>query len=75
VSIKKYALLPGPIRSITDGQRHFIGARQLAQLYGVKMSECIGVDRRHSTWGLDRSVEYVLLGPRSDGNYQLPEDG
>ena len=36
-----YVLCPGWVRSRTDGDAHFIGARQLAHLYGVSMAECL----------------------------------
>lgn len=37
----KYVLHPGYIRSRSDGDIHYIGAGQLANLYGVPLSECI----------------------------------
>lgn len=37
----KYVVLPGYIRSDSDGQEHFIGERQLMDLYRVDPRECI----------------------------------
>lgn len=39
----KYLVFPGFVRSITDGDEHFISAAQLIQLHGVKRSECLVV--------------------------------
>jgi hypothetical protein len=39
--LKKYAVHPGYISSITDGQKHYIGVSHLVRLYGVKLSDCI----------------------------------
>ena len=37
----KYILHPGWVTSVTDGDRHFIGARELADLHGVNLLECM----------------------------------
>jgi hypothetical protein len=74
----KYVLCPGMVRSQTDGQRHWIGAFPLAQLYGVTLSECAiyepvpwwpssfyaEAEKRHK--GL------IHLEPREDGDYKIP---
>jgi len=39
--IKRFALHPGEILSVNDGDRHYIGFRQLCNLYGVDSSECV----------------------------------
>ncbi len=69
----KYALYPGYIVSKTDGDRHFIGAARLADLYGVPMQECFVVrygdvdpTRRRAPPGL------IDLFPRYSGDYTLP---
>lgn len=38
---KKYLVCPGWVISQTDGNWHYIGAKQLIELYGVKEKECI----------------------------------
>lgn len=64
--MKKYLLFPGFVRSETDGDCHFIGARQLADLYSVPFHECIVGD----------CFEYpnlISLRPRRDGEYRRPD--
>ncbi len=40
----KYALYPGNVRSVRDGQIHFVGAAALRHLYQVPAEECIIAD-------------------------------
>jgi hypothetical protein len=68
--VKRYLLRPGPVRSRTDGQLHHVGARELARLYGVPMSECLV--SRGDTRGLEFG-RLIVLAPRYDGDYRLPE--
>lgn len=42
--MKKYICWGGDVVSRSDGDRHFIGARRLAQLYSVSPAECIFID-------------------------------
>lgn len=71
--MKKYALVPGWITSKNDRQEHFIGAAQLADLYKVKMSECVVVQSDEDLEMVKRKGELVLLGPRYHGDYSLPD--
>lgn len=64
----KYLLCPGWVTSQTDGQRHFVGERQLAALYSVPMSQC--AVRGRFGWRLIAGA--IELHPRYDGNYTLP---
>jgi len=66
---KKYIIHPGWVYSITDGERHYITAYQLMNLYHVQPSECI-IDRdEQSTIGL--RGKFIHLHPRGDGDYSL----
>lgn len=71
---KKYALFPGPVTSARDGQRCHVTAWDLAELYGVRMDECViahGVGMgpyRPDITGL------IWLQPRADGDYRLPSE-
>jgi len=38
---KKYLVCPGWIRSVTDGDWHYVGVENLIKLYGVKKEECV----------------------------------
>lgn len=39
----KYILYPGTIISKSDGQKHYVAAEQLSDLYDVPLSDCIVV--------------------------------
>jgi hypothetical protein len=67
-----YVVCPGWIESKNDGQRHFIGAMQLMNLYGLNT-------RRHdvhiepsASWefhGWNPPTDAVYLRPRYHGDY------
>lgn len=72
----KYMVIPGYVRSATDGQPHFISVGKLIELYGVKINECVvQVSTPHQSKG--RNPEYfgdlIPLRPRADGDYSLPK--
>ena len=80
----RYLLCPGIVTSRTDGDRHHVGAGELANLYGVPMSACVVLPAaEHGALGggrarfemLDRADrgEFVALWPRANGDYRLPE--
>lgn len=58
---KKYLVRPGRIRSINDGDLHFIEAEELMRLYGVRRQECIimGGFRDRGIYGT-----FILLEPQ-----------
>lgn len=76
---KKYMIHPQFVISKTDGDEHFISARDLMRLYRVSALEsvvCKNCQRqKHGScpyaW---ISPEYVHLFPRRDGNYELGEE-
>lgn len=63
----KYLLVPGFVVSKVDGQEHHITAWQLADLYGVRASECRLY--RHGDPVMD---DLIILRPRDDGDYTIP---
>ena len=75
-------MLPGLVRSRTDGQVHHVGASNLAMLYRVPMSQCIVMPpqtpanhrERMALLERVRAGELIGLTPRDDGNYVLPGD-
>ena len=68
--MKRYAILPGSVRSASDGQTHFINAGQLMRLYNVTLDECIVL---HNIYDISkRGMGLILLSPRDDGDYRLP---
>lgn len=71
----KYLLCPGYVISQTDGELHFVGERQLAELYGVPMSQCVvRPERAFGRFGWRPPAGAIELRPRYDGNYTLPAD-
>lgn len=68
-------LHPGPVKSATDGQEHYIDAPTLARLYGVDLKDCLVHDfRREETYrGFWARRDDVHLYPRRDGNYDRPK--
>jgi len=67
--MKLFILHPGHVRSKTDGQWHYVGARRLADLYGVPWHECIDASRPGALLGIDQD-DFIHLTPRRDGDYQ-----
>ncbi|WP_156136055.1 hypothetical protein [Delftia sp. ZNC0008] len=83
----RYLLCPGVVPSRTDGDRHFIGASELAALYGVRMAACLILPedghradpqyrwlRQQLLARADRG-ELIALRPRRDGKYNTPARG
>lgn len=73
--MKRYVVIPGFISSKNDGDRHYVGARQLMNLYGVEPSECLIFSYNRKGISLEwlRSRGLVELSPRYDGDYSLQE--
>lgn len=71
----RYVLCPGYVYSRNDGQRHWVGAAQLRQLYAVPARECVTypqgegteADIRRRIWRAPPGS--VELRPRADGDY------
>lgn len=75
---RRYVLHPGYVRSKNDGQLHYVGAAQLADLYSVSLRECITYPQDGGTEGAIRRrlwrdpVGAIHLRPKFDGDYTLP---
>lgn len=50
----RFAVYPGPIWSVNDDDRHFIGPNHLMQLYHVRPEECVVIE-----WGETRPRGYT----------------
>lgn len=62
---KKYAVAPGWIRSVNDGQRHWIGFGALTWLYGVNPAECIKVEgEQERGWNDELRAHLIWLYPQ-----------
>ena len=64
--------MPGYIRSRNDGDRHYINAKALVDLYQVKGKECI----TYVPGRMDpkKYASLIKLYPRHDGRYELPKE-
>ncbi len=75
---RRYVLHPGTVESRNDGQRHYVSAAQLADLYKVSLRDCIiyptgdDTDSRFKRQAWRDPVGAVHLRPRYDGVYNLP---
>jgi len=65
--IFKYAIHPGYITSMTDGDPHYIGEHKLIKLYKLDYKECLRFD--HPFVLNDRS-KFIHLWPRYRGDYE-----
>jgi len=69
--MKKYLVVGGTIKSISDGDVHYISPAQLMHLYQVPRDLCVCV----SNWTEKESLTYrgtklEILHPLSSGNYK-----
>lgn len=64
-----YLLTPGYVTSKNDGQKHFIDAQTLANIYGVSMKDCVVKGQHYK--GPRPTGMVLLLEPREDGIYNL----
>lgn len=77
----RYLLCPGLVQSRSDGDRHHVGASQLAMLHGVRMADCLVMppqtpaNHRTRMALLDRvrAGELIALAPSFNGKYRLQE--
>lgn len=67
----KYLVIGDWIRSSEDGDRHYISARQLIDLYGVDSKECKTIENNQpmSLVGVDLTM-FTVLRPLFHGQYR-----
>lgn len=66
----KYAIHPGYVTSFRDGDRHYLSASRLAELYGLSKDRYIIWDRsRPETYRGRDWDDFKHLFPRPDGRY------
>lgn len=69
----RYVLHPGRVTSKNDGQRHYITALSLADLYGVNLRDCtVVLSGEEDRPGYREQPGDIHLRPRIDGDYRLP---
>ena len=72
--MNKYMLHPGWVQSQSDGDRHYISAQQLCDLYGVNISQCeIYKNEPGVKYSVDEWKRFKHLRPRYDGKYLREE--
>jgi len=67
-----YVLVPGYVISKSDGDRHYVNAKQLQRLYGVESANCIKAPTGPEARYWKPPADAVYLRPRYDGDYSLP---
>lgn len=72
MKLKRYMVHPGYVRSLRDGDVHYVGFSQLVGLYRVEPSECVDASRPQNQRGFNEE-EFIHLYPRLDGDYSLPK--
>lgn len=69
----KFLVVPGMVTSKSDGDRHFIGARDLMRLYRVSPEECVVMSEedvvRYNPYSSEYPMNLIQLLPRYDGDY------
>jgi hypothetical protein len=71
--MKLWLICPGTVVSANDGDRHYVGARELMRLYDVPPEDCIVENGVGRAPGVSSFIESKLikLRPRYDGNYTM----
>ena len=70
---QRYLLCPGDVMSKTDVKYHYVGAHDLARLYGVRMDQCeVRPGRMFARFGWRPKEGLIELHPRYHGDYSLP---
>jgi hypothetical protein len=64
----RYVLHPGKIVYKTDGDRRFVGAGQLIDLYGIRATDLVAIDSGYGYRPVERPGDAHLY-PLSDGGY------
>ena len=66
----RFLLVPGYVRSVNDGDRHYVGIMALARLYELRPSEWVAYREGVPMDAQRRGLE--PLYPRRDGKYGRP---
>ena len=71
----KFIVHGGRIKSLNDGEIHYIRSCDVMKLYGVRQSECLLLAEHNDRSGI--SLGYDIMGihlyPDATGNYNLAE--
>jgi hypothetical protein len=73
--MKKYLVVGGPVVSRTDGQEHYVSAKELCKLYRIPEVECVLTSSKAGIPNLRSACDHlIVLRPDPSGRYLLPED-
>lgn len=67
---KKYVCYGRDIRSRSDGDKHYINALRLPELFNVPRDECIIINRAGDSQGL-KLKGLIMLEPQESGDYDV----
>jgi hypothetical protein len=68
---KRYLVIGGEVFA-ADGDVHYIDAMTLCRLYGVDPRDAVLAEHEGTPPGV-REENYIVLRPRDNGDYRLPE--
>jgi len=71
--LPRFAVYPGNVVSLNDGDVHYIGFRRLCELYKVQPDECVDATYPETRQQYDLS-KLIPLRPSRIGNYNLPKN-
>jgi hypothetical protein len=67
----KYLVFSGEVKSINDGDIHFVSAKQVAELHRLGRHEWVSGDELKIDSLYEMHLKYKgVLRPRYDGNYE-----
>ncbi len=71
VRANKYLIIPGFVRSVNDGEMHFISGAKLITLYNLNPQDCQIADVSRPHWQAGYILkDWICLEPRTYGDYQ-----
>lgn len=69
-----YVLFPGYVISVNDGDKHYITANMLINLYNISYSYDLIFITENNRKGYKKLPHYIELHPDPTGEYKLPEN-
>lgn len=72
--MKKYIVVGGWVTSATDGDRHWVSGLRVARLYRLRPDQYyLASGSVDAVFNSNYPDDCIILKPRYDGNYVLPE--
>lgn len=71
----KYIVHPGLVKSISDGEVHYVSFYKLCELYGVSVYDCFNAGDKDRFTGRKIDPKYIHLYPQNKAeDYVLPKE-